>query len=64
VITCEIFYLMNFGFSNITWINSGQTSAFIMHFEHDCSGLFAPHLKKPFKYMNDKFHWCEIVIQK
>jgi len=64
VVASEISYLMNFGFSNITWINSSQTSAFIMHFEHHRRSLFTSHLKKPFEHMNDEFHRGEIIIQK
>lgn len=64
MVTGEFSYLMHFGFSDIARVNSGQTSTFIMHFEHDRRGLFASHLKKPFEDMNNEFHRCEIVVQK
>lgn len=64
MVTSKVPHLVHFGFRDIAWINASKTRAFIMHFEHDCRGLFAVHLKKPFEYMNDEFHWSEIVIQK
>jgi len=64
VVTSELSNLMHFCFGDIARVNSSQTSAFIMHFEHDCSGLFTSHQKKPFKYIYDEFHRGEIVVQK
>ena len=62
MVASKVSNLVHFGFSDITWINSSQTSAFIMHFEHYRRGLFTSHQKKPFEYMNNEFHRSEVIV--
>ena len=54
--------LFDLGLRNFMGEDSTHTFAAGVYLKHDAGGCFAVEPEKTLQHVNDKFHWCVVII--